>query len=84
MIMKTIQDNGGRRLGIERRLLAHNTHIPERRSDQDRRIVPDRRSGMDRRSAPDRREGQYISPTVLEMRKVKDRRVLVERRAAFA
>ena len=39
-------DNGGRRLGIERRQFSYNGHIPERRSDKDRR------SGNDRRLKP--------------------------------
>ncbi len=41
--MSIIVDNGGRRSGIERRQFAYNGHLPERRSDADRR------SGMDRR-----------------------------------
>ena len=36
-------DNGGRRSGIDRRQLAYDQHIPERRSGIDRR------SGLDRR-----------------------------------
>jgi len=38
-----LYDNGGRRLGIERRQFLYNEHIPERRSGKDRR------SGFDRR-----------------------------------
>ena len=41
-----IDDNGGRRSGIERRQFSYNTHIPERRSGKDRR------SGLDRRLKP--------------------------------
>ena len=37
-------DNGGRRLGVERRRFSYLVHIPERRSGKDRR------SGFDRRS----------------------------------
>jgi len=54
-------DNGGRRIGIERRRFSYAGHIPERRcgedrrSGVDRRICVDRRSGMDRRVATDRR-----------------------------
>ncbi len=45
-----IDDNGGRRSGIERRELSYTIHIPERRSDKDeRRIEKDKRIGLDRR-----------------------------------
>ena len=37
-------DNGGRRLGVERRRFSYLVHIPERRS------IEDRRNGFDRRS----------------------------------
>ena len=40
---KEIRDNGGRRLGIERRSYSYSLHIPERRDGKDRR------SGMGRR-----------------------------------
>ncbi|MCK5606208.1 hypothetical protein KAR91_30190 [Candidatus Pacearchaeota archaeon] len=39
-------DNGGRRSEIERRQFSYNGHIPERRSNKDRR------SGLDRRLKP--------------------------------
>ena len=38
-----LPDNGGRRLGADRRQFSYNHHIPERRSGKDRR------SGFDRR-----------------------------------
>jgi len=38
-----IKDNGSRRSGIERRQFLYTAHIPERRSDKDRR------NGLDRR-----------------------------------
>ena len=41
-----LNDNGGRRLGDDRRLYSYNGHIPERRSGKDRR------TGMDRRKTP--------------------------------
>ena len=41
-----LNDNGGRRLGIERRQFNYDFHIPERRSGKDRR------SGLDRRLMP--------------------------------
>ena len=40
-----IHDNGGRRLGIERRQAYYYFHIPERRTGSDRR------SGIDRRQS---------------------------------
>jgi hypothetical protein len=39
-------DNGGRRLGDDRRLYSYNGHLPERRSGRERR------SGLDRRNKP--------------------------------
>lgn len=41
-----LNDNGGRRLGNDRRLYSYNGHIPERRSGKERR------SGVDRRKKP--------------------------------
>ena len=41
-----LPDNGGRRLGIDRRQFSYYKHIPERRSGKDRR------SGNDRRLEP--------------------------------
>ena len=38
-----IRDNGGERLGLDRRQFSYDRHIPERRSDQDRRSKLDRR-----------------------------------------
>ena len=38
-----MNDNGGRRSGIERRNFSYNGHIPERRSGKDRRSGNDRR-----------------------------------------
>jgi hypothetical protein len=31
------KDNGGRRIGVDRRSFSYSLHIPERRSDDDRR-----------------------------------------------
>jgi len=39
----TLPDNGGRRLGIDRRQFSYTTYIPERRSGKDRRSGNDRR-----------------------------------------
>ena len=38
-----IIDNGGRRLGIERRQFEYSLYVPERRLGIDRRISPERR-----------------------------------------
>ena len=65
MTMQTMLDNGGRRLGIEKRHLAYTTHIPEERSSQDRRQMPDRRNGRNRRNVPDRRESLQAGAKVL-------------------
>ena len=43
-----LAENGGRRLGIDRRVFSYTCHIPERRSGKDRRCGKDRRSGKDR------------------------------------
>jgi len=39
-------DNGGRRLGLERRTFSYDTHLPERRSNKVRRSNVDRRNGI--------------------------------------
>jgi hypothetical protein len=36
-------DNGGRRLGIERRQFEYSLYVPERRLGIDRRVSPERR-----------------------------------------
>ena len=43
-------DNGGRRSGMNRRLFIYTLHVPELRSDNDRRSGIDRRCGVERRS----------------------------------
>jgi hypothetical protein len=42
----TLDDNGGRRLGTDRREFSYTSYIPERRSGKERR------SGSDRRLKP--------------------------------
>ena len=39
------RDNGGRRLGLERRAFSYDIHLPERRSNKIRRSSVDRRNG---------------------------------------
>lgn len=50
-----LKENGGRRLGFDRRRHEYTSYIPERRSGNDRRI------GGDRRKAP-RLGSRLISP----------------------
>jgi len=45
-----IRDNGGKRLGLDRRQFLYDKHIPERRS------INDRRRRLDRRQKPKRSE----------------------------
>ena len=48
-------DNGGRRLGDDRRQFSYTNHIPDRRLGEDRRTGLDRRSRLDLREEKDRR-----------------------------
>lgn len=41
-----VRDNGGKRLGLDRRQFSYDKHIPECRSDKERR------NGLDRRLKP--------------------------------
>ena len=54
-----INDNGGRRSGIDRREFSYSEHIPERRS------VKDRRSGIDRRINNNKNKGRTESESIL-------------------
>ena len=38
-----LRDNGGRRIGVDRRTFSYSLHIPERRSHDDRRKGDNRR-----------------------------------------
>jgi hypothetical protein len=38
-----LRENGGRRLGVDRRIFLYTLYIPERRDDHDRRMEKDRR-----------------------------------------
>jgi hypothetical protein len=78
-------DNGGRRLGVDRRQFSYTSHIPDKRMDGDRRTSIDRRYGLDRRNDIDRRSGKVIIiKSGEDLRKAKDRRSDPERRAVFA
>jgi hypothetical protein len=63
MELSIVSDNGGKRSGIDRRAFEYAVHLPEKRSDKDRRDRFDRRGGVERRSAK-RSEGnrrQYFT-----------------------
>ena len=81
----TLIDNGGRRLGIDRRQFSYTDYIPEGRTDNDRRSGIERRSGLDLRCGKDRRSDEVTKMKIgKDIRKGKDRRNGLERRAAFA
>jgi hypothetical protein len=44
-----LNDNGGRRTGVDRRYFSYSNHIPERRYIIERRSFSERRSCIDRR-----------------------------------
>lgn len=72
-------DNGGRRLGIDRRQFLYTNHIPDRRLDEDRR------TGRDRREILDRRSGEVaIIKNRKDLREGKDRRSSPDRRSSFS
>ena len=51
-----MNDNGGNRTGIDRRIFEYSVCIPERRSGRDRRKGNDRRNSMVRRRKSERRQ----------------------------
>lgn len=55
-----IRDNGGTRMGTERRQKAAPFEGADRRSGRERRRGFDRRSGIDRRRASDRRSRRFF------------------------
>jgi hypothetical protein len=72
-------DNGGRRLGMDRRQFLYTNHIPDRRRDEDRR------TGCDRRDKTDRRSGKVvIIKNRKDFREGKDRRSIPNRRSTFS
>ena len=85
-ISTQIDDNGGRRSGMERRNFSYSDHIPERRDGEDRRSGFDRRILIDRRRGQDRRKesNEVINiKDYIDKRKLKNRRVNEERRTAW-
>ena len=78
-------DNGGRRLGVDRRQFSYTDYIPDKRLDDDRRTVFDRRSVLHRRDEIDRRRDKVIIlKNGKDLREGRDRRSSIERRATFA
>ena len=64
-------DNGGNRLGIDRREFEYSAYIPERRSGRERRKDFDRRSLMARRISAERRNSlNYRGPYPIERRDI--------------
>lgn len=89
-IATALIDNGGRRLGFEKRQFSYTTHVPERRNIQERRRLPDKRQLVDRRYHADRRtlgNGLESLKNMIGLkcrREKQERRSDHERRAAFA
>ena len=81
-------DNGGRRIGVKRREFSYTNHLPNGRSEKDRRSGVDRRSGLERRKDNDRRSGKSIFKKIQrsenDLREGIDRRSGLEHRRAFA
>jgi hypothetical protein len=83
-VVFNFRDNGGRRVGIERRQFSYASHIPERRYSEGRRSCVERRMIIDRRENEDRRESlnrrsNHDQP-LIDLRNYKDRRGSVNRR----
>ena len=71
-----INDNFGRRSGLDRRKATDIFILAERRAGADRRSEIDRRSGLERRGVGERRNLKRIS-FGMDRRKAKDRRMVV-------
>jgi hypothetical protein len=69
----SLRDNGGRRVGFDRRRFSYSGHIPERRKNAERRSGLDRRGNEERRT----RLGQQAEAG---WNSRKDRRVNIDRR----
>jgi hypothetical protein len=72
-------DNGGRRLGVDRRQFLYTNHIPDRRRGEDRRSGLDRRDNIERRS-----EKLVIMKNRKNLREGKDRRSSPDCRSSFS
>ena len=71
-----LEDKGGRRLGIDRRVFSYDSHIPERRKGRDQRRGRDRRTGAERRQVIILSR-QVIHENGLDRRSGEDRRALL-------
>jgi len=80
-------DNGGRRTGIKRREYLYTNHVPNRRTEGDRRGGVDHRSSSERRNDTGRRSGKIIFKKIKrpenDLRDGIDRRSGLDRRVAF-
>ena len=80
-------DNGGRRIAVKRREFLYTNHLPNGRSEKDRRSGVDRRSGLERRKDRDRRSGMIIFKKIQrsenDLREGIERRSGLDRRIAF-
>ena len=59
-VVFSLRDNGGRRLGVDRRRFSYADHAPERRLGEERRSGQDRRGEAERRTESDRRSGSHL------------------------
>jgi len=86
-IVSELIDNGGRRIGLKRREFSYTNHLPNGRSEKDRRSGVDRRSGLERRKDKDRRSGKIIVKKIQrpenDLREGIDRRSGLDRRRSF-
>ena len=86
-ITSELIDNGGRRIGVKRREFSYVNHLPNGRSEKDRRSGVDRRTGLERRKDRDRRNGMIIVKKIQrpenDLREGIDRRTGLDRRRFF-
>lgn len=86
-IVSELIDNGGRRIGLKRREFSYTNHLPNGRSEKDRRSGVDRRSSLERRKNKDRRSGKIIVKKIQrpenDLREEIDRRSGLDRRRSF-
>ena len=86
-ITSELIDNGGRRIGVKKREFSYTNHLPNGRSEMDRRSGVDRRSGLERRKDKDRRSGKIVLKKTQrpenDLREGIDRRSGLDRRRSF-
>ena len=78
-VVLNLKDNGGRRLGVDRRRFSYADHVPERRLGEERRSGKDRRGEAERRTESDRRSGNHLDSLGERQGRVDSRRA-VDRR----